>query len=345
MFSRIVSTGSSVPQLEVGNDQLAELVDTSDEWIVTRTGMSRRHIATTDSTSSLAAAASRKALDAAGLSADDVDLIVVATVTPDNFTPTVACEVQAALGNTTATCFDLWAGCSGFVHSIKVADSMIRTGSAHRALVIGAETLSRVVDWSDRNTCVLFGDGAGAVVLEASDEPGVLACVTRADGSRSSVLHIPGLANNNPWAVRAARAADATENADVAHSPTPSLAPSVISMDGQEVFRFAVGAIQWSLEEAAKMAGISIGSIQRIIPHQANNRIIDAVASRMGIERDAFYTNLQRFGNTSAASIPLALDELNRAGQIPAGAYLALVGFGGGLTWGGSIIRWAPPAA
>jgi 3-oxoacyl-[acyl-carrier-protein] synthase-3 len=333
VFSRIVATGSSVPELEVGNDELAGLVDTSDEWIVTRTGMSRRHIATTDTTSSLAAAAARKALDAAGLSADDIDLIMVATVTPDNFTPTVSCQVQAALGNTAATCLDLWAGCSGFVYSLRVADSMIRAGGVHRALIIGAETLSRVVDWTDRNTCVLFGDGAGAVVLEASDEPGVLACVTRSDGSRGNVLRIPGLANSNPWAIKAASDADAI-------APPPS----VISMDGQEVFRFAVGAIQWSLEESARIAGIDISSIYRIIPHQANNRIIDAVASRMGIERDVFYTNLQRFGNTSAASIPLALDELNRAESIPVGAYLALVGFGGGLTWGGSVIRWAQTA-
>jgi len=332
VFSRIVSTGSSVPELEIGNHQLAELVDTSDEWIVTRTGMSRRHIATAETTSSLAAAAARKALEAAGLQADAVDLIVVATVTPDNFTPTVACEVQAALGNTTATCFDLWAGCSGFVFSLAVADSMIRVGTVRRALVIGAETLSRVVDWTDRNTCVLFGDGAGAVVLEASSERGVLACVTRSDGSRSSVLRIPGLPKANPWVGGAAQAVSV------------DVAPSVINMDGQEVFRFAVGAIQWSLEESAKMAGIDIASIERVIPHQANNRIIDAVASRMGIPRDVFYTNLQRFGNTSAASIPIALDELNRAGSISAGAHLALVGFGGGLTWGGSIIRWAPPA-
>ncbi|MGB4338365.1 MAG: beta-ketoacyl-ACP synthase III [Bacillota bacterium] len=337
MFSTIIATGSAVPQREVTNAELAQLVDTSDEWIVTRTGMSRRRIAVTETTSSLAAAAARRALDGAGLSPDAVDLIVAATVTPDNFTPTVSCQVQATLGCARATCFDLWAGCSGFVYGVKVADAMIRSGAVSRAIVVGAETLSRVVDWTDRGTCVLFGDGAGAVLMEASPAPGVMACVTGSDGTRGGFLRIPGLPIRNPWA-------DATSSTSGGASGASAAEPSVISMDGQEVFRFAVGAIQWSIEEASKLAGVPIGRIRRIVPHQANNRIIDAVASRMRLPREVFYTNLQHYGNTSAASIPIALDEMNRQGLLHNGDHLALVGFGGGLMWGGAMVRWTASA-
>jgi 3-oxoacyl-[acyl-carrier-protein] synthase-3 len=326
VYTKILGTGSALPENRVTNLDFERLVDTTDEWITARTGISERRISSGENTSDFAARAAANALSSAGIGPLDVDLVIAATVSPDSFTPTVSCQVQKALGLAGATCFDLWAGCTGFIFALMTADSLIRSGAFSHALVIGAEVLSKLVDWTDRGTCVLFGDGAGAVLLSQSPNPGVLAHFTGSDGTRGSVLCIDGIPLANPW------------TADQAPSPPHS----VIRMDGQEVFKFAVTAMQQSIRRVCELAGIDLDDVPYIIPHQANNRIIESVAGRMKIPRSRFYTNLDRRGNTSAASIPIALDEMNRAGVLKPQMPLVLVGFGGGLTWGASMIRWIP---
>ena len=328
VYTQISGTGSALPENRVTNRDFERLVDTSDEWITTRTGISERRISSGENTSDLAARAAANALSSAGIGPLDVDLVIAATVSPDKFTPTVSCQVQKALGLAKATCFDLWAGCTGFIFALMTADSMIRSGLFGRALVIGAEVLSKLVDWTDRGTCVLFGDGAGAVVLSRSENPGVLAHVTGSDGAGGHVLCIDGVPLANPWTVGSI--------------PSPSQPSSVIRMDGQEVFKFAVTTMQQSIRRVCELAGIELDDVPYIIPHQANDRIIESVAGRMKIPRSRFYTNLDRRGNTSAASIPIALDEMNRADMLKARMPLLLVGFGGGLTWGASMVRWMP---
>ena len=327
MYTQISGTGSALPENRVINRDFERLVDTSDEWITARTGISERRISSGENTSGLAARAAANALSSAGIDPLDVDLVIVATVSPDSFTPTVSCQVQKALGLTRATCFDLWAGCTGFIFALVTADSLIRSGAFGRALVIGAEVLSKLVDWSDRSTCVLFGDGAGAVVMSQSEKPGLLAHFTGSDGTRGNVLCIDGAPLANPW---------------IDKQPSPPDAPhkSVIRMDGQEVFKFAVTAMQASIRRVCELSGIDLDDVPYIIPHQANDRIIESVAGRMKIPRNRFYTNLGYRGNTSAASIPMALDDMNRAGLLRPEMPLVLVGFGGGLTYGASMIRW-----
>jgi 3-oxoacyl-[acyl-carrier-protein] synthase III len=314
----------AVPDRVLTNADLERMVDTSDEWIVTRTGIrERRIVGPNDSTTSLSVDAARNALAKAGMTADDLDLIIVATCTPDQFLVSEACLVQGELGGTAAA-FDLGAACSGFVYALSTASQFIQAGTYERALVIGADTLTRFVDYSDRSTCILFGDGAGAVVIEASDEPrGVLSTVLGADGGGYRHLYIPG------WG------AFVPESAGIFPEYRPYL-----QMNGREVFRFAVTVMGDAAVEAVEKAGLDFGDIDMLIPHQANLRIIDAAARRLNLPMDNVWVNLDRYGNTSAASIPIAMVEAAEAGKLHEGDDLVLVAFGGGLAWAASVIRW-----
>ncbi len=320
----ITGWGMAVPERVLTNADLERMVDTSDEWIVSRTGIKeRRVVGPNDSTTSLSVAAARQALDRAGVAADELDLIVVATCTPDQFLVSQACLVQAELGGS-AGAFDLGAACSGFVYALAVASQFVQTGCYDRVLVIGADTLTRFVDYTDRTTCILFGDGAGAVVLEATDEPrGLLSTVLGADGAGNKHLYIPG------WG------AFVPESAELFPEYRPYL-----QMNGQEVFRFAVRVMGDAAAEAVDRAGLSFGEVDMLIPHQANQRIIDAAARRLDLPREKVWVNLDRYGNTSAASIPIALCEAEAEGGLREGDNLVLVAFGGGLAWAAGVVRW-----
>lgn len=318
MFSRITGIGSFLPGQPVSNDDLAKRgIETSDEWIVSRTGIRSRHLAAPDETASdLALEASRRALAAAGLDAADLDLIVVATSTPDFIFPSTACLLQSKLGNRGATAFDVQAVCSGFVYGLTIAEKFIRSGSHRRALVVGAEVFSRILDWSDRGTCVLFGDGAGAVILEASDKPGILATALHADGAHHGILSVPG----------------SVCGGKVIGDP-------FLRMDGQAVFKFAVRVLAEVADECCAAAGIAPSEIDWLIPHQANIRILEATAKRIRMPMDKVVVSVDRHGNTSAASVPLALDEAVRDGRIRAGQKVMLEGVGGGFTWGAVLLE------
>jgi len=316
-FARIVGTGSYLPRRIVTNDDLARRIDTSDEWIVTRTGIRQRHIAEPDQTSSdLALEASRGALAAAGIGAGEIDLIVVATSTPDFVFPSTACLLQAKLGVKGCAAFDVQAVCSGFVYGLAVADSFVRTGQARTALVVGAEVFSRILDWNDRGTCVLFGDGAGAVVLRAAERPGILASVLHADGSHAGILTAPGNVCSGK----------------VIGSP-------YVRMDGPAVFKFAVRVLDEVARETVAKCGLALGDIDWLIPHQANIRILEATAKRLGVPRERLVATVDRHANTSAASVPLALDVALRDGRIRAGHRVMLQGVGGGFTWGATLVE------
>lgn len=320
----ITGWGMAVPERVLTNADLERLVDTSDEWIVSRTGIrERRVVGPNDSTTSLAAAAGREALARAGLTAADVDLIVVATCTPDQFLVSEACLVQAELGGQ-AGAFDLGAACAGFVYGLSVGSAMIASGVHRRVLLIGVDTLTRFVDYTDRSTCILFGDGAGAVVLEATDEPrGLLSTVLGADGAGYKHLYIPGWGGFVP------------ESAELLADARPHL-----QMNGREVFRFAVNVMGDSAASAVEQAGLTFDEIGMLIPHQANQRIIDAAARRLGLSSEKVWVNLDRYGNTSAASVPIALCEAAAAGTMREGDNLVLVAFGGGLAWAAGVVRW-----
>ncbi len=320
----VTGWGMSVPDRVLTNADLTRLVETSDEWIVSRTGIrERRIVGPDDSTTSLATAAAQQAIDRAGLRADQLDLIIVATCTPDQFLVPEACLVQAELGGT-AGAFDVGAACSGFVYALSTANQFIQAGVHDRILVIGVDTLTRFVDYTDRTTCILFGDGAGAVVLEATDQPrGLLSTVLGADGGGHKHLYIPG------WG------AVVPESADLFPEYRPYL-----QMNGNEVFRFAVRVMGDAAADAVERAGLSFSDIDMLIPHQANLRIIDAAARRLDLPRDRVWVNLDRYGNTSAASIPIAIVEAAAAGQLTEGNNLVLVAFGGGLTWAAGVLRW-----
>jgi 3-oxoacyl-[acyl-carrier-protein] synthase-3 len=314
--SRIAGTGSYLPPRIVTNDELAQRIDTSDAWIQERTGIKQRHIADASQTSSdLALEASRRALESAGLKAADIDLIVVATSTPDFVFPSTACLLQAKLGVKGCPAFDVQAVCSGFVYGLGIADNFIRAGTHKRALVVGAEVFSRILDWNDRGTCVLFGDGAGAVVLAAGEQPGVHATVLHADGSQAGILSVPG----NVCGGR------------IVGSP-------FLQMQGNQVFKFAVKVLDEVARETAAAAGITLGDVDWLIPHQANLRILEATAKKLGLARERLVVTVDHHANTSAASIPLALDEYVRAGKIKAGHKVMLQGVGGGFTWGASLV-------
>ncbi|HEY8068800.1 MAG TPA: beta-ketoacyl-ACP synthase III [Burkholderiales bacterium] len=316
IHSRIAGTGSYLPPRIVTNDELAKRLDTSDEWIRERTGIRQRHIAEKSQASSdLALEASRRALDAAGLAAADIDLIIVATSTPDYIFPSTACLLQAKLGVKGCAAFDVQAVCSGFVYALATADSMIKNKVAKKALIVGAEVFSRILDWNDRGTAVLFGDGAGAVVLTAGEQPGVHASVLHADGSQVGILSVPGNVCGGK----------------IIGSP-------FLQMQGKEVFKLAVRVLDESAREVAAVAGIKLEDIDWLIPHQANVRILEATAKRMGLPRERLVVTVDHHANTSAASVPLALDEYVRAGKIRPGHKVMLQGVGGGFTWGASLV-------
>ena len=323
IYSRIAGTGSALPGAPVTNEVLAQRlaqrgVETSDEWIVARTGIRQRYLSEgTGSTADLAAQAANAALQAAGIEASDVDLIVLATSTGDQIFPSTACLVQARLGNHGAAAFDVQAVCSGFVYAVTLADALIRGGSHRRALVIGAETFSRILDWNDRTTCVLFGDGAGAIVLEAAGAPGILSARLHADGSQAGILCTAGR----------------VEGGSVVGDP-------FLRMDGQAVFKTAVGVLESSAREVLSDAGLGVEAIDWLIPHQANVRILSATARKLGLAENKVVSTVDIHGNTSAASVPLALDLAVRDGRIKRGQCLVLQGVGGGFTWGSVLLRY-----
>jgi 3-oxoacyl-[acyl-carrier-protein] synthase-3 len=316
IYSRITGTGSYLPARIVDNAEFAQRLETSDAWIRERTGIARRHIADEKQASSdLALEASRRALDSAGIDAAQIDLIVVATSTPDYIFPSTACLLQAKLGVKGCAAFDVQAVCTGFIYGLATADSFIKNGMARRALVVGAEVFSRILDWNDRGTCVLFGDGAGAVVLSADSRPGIHASRLHADGSQAEMLSVPGNVSRGK----------------IVGSP-------FLQMNGQGVFKFAVRVLEESAQETVGAAGMSLEDIDWLIPHQANVRILEATARKLGLPREKLVVTVDHHGNTSAASVPLALDEFVRAGHIRAGHRLLLQGVGGGFTWGSSVV-------
>ena len=321
-YSRITGTGSYLPPRRVTNaDLVAELaqsgIQTSDEWIVERTGIRARHFAAPDVTSGdLGLEAARKALEAAGCEPQDIDLIIVATSTPDMVFPSVACILQNKLGANGCPAFDVQAVCSGFVYALTVADAMIQTGAAKRALVVGAEVFSRILDFKDRTTCVLFGDGAGAVVLEASDTPGILASDLHADGQYVGILCVPGNVSGG----------------EVLGDPQ-------LKMDGQAVFKLAVGVLEKAARATLAKANLTDADIDWLIPHQANIRIMQSTAKKLKLSMDKVVVTVDQHGNTSAASIPLALDHAVRTGQVKKGETLLLEGVGGGFTWGAVLLK------
>lgn len=327
--SSIIGTGSYMPEKVLTNDDLSKIVDTSDEWITTRTGIKERRVAAADqATSDLAAEAARRAMAAAGVSADEIQLIIVATVTPDMFFPSTACFVQKKIGANNAVCFDVSAACSGFLYALQVARHFINTGNRTTALVIGAEKLTSLVNWKDRNTCVLFGDGAGAVVIrradESTDAPGrVLSTVMGSDGNLADLLKVPGGASACPIT---------PENVESR--------PNTIHMEGRETFKHAVTRMLEASQQALEIAGLKTEDVALVIPHQANARIIGAIAERLGLPPERVFMNLDKYGNTSAATIPVALDEANKAGRLKKGDVILLVAFGGGFTWASSVVRW-----
>jgi 3-oxoacyl-[acyl-carrier-protein] synthase-3 len=317
VYSRIVGTGSYLPARVVTNDELAKRVDTSDEWIRARTGIGQRHIAEPEQTASdLALAAAQSAVQAAGVPASAVDLIIVATSTPDFVFPSAACLLQKKLGVVGCPAFDLQAVCSGFVYALATADAMIRGGQARCALVVGAEVFSRILDWNDRATCVLFGDGAGAVVLRADSEPGILTSVLHADGNYSDILAVPGNVCGGK----------------ILGSP-------FLTMDGQAVFKLAVKVLDEAAREALAKVGLTTADIDWLIPHQANVRILEATTKRLGLPSAKLIVTVDRHANTSAASIPLALDEAVRDGRIKPGHRVMFEGVGGGFTWGAVLAQ------
>ena len=316
-YARITGTGSYLPEKVVTNADLEKIVETSDQWIQDRTGIKKRHIAAdNETTCDLAEKAARAAIDAAGITAADIDLIIVATTTPDRVFPSTACLLQQRLDNHGCAAFDVQAVCTGFVYALGVAEKFIATGSAKNALVVGAETLSRIVDWSDRTTCVLFGDGAGAVVLGASDEPGILSSHLHADGAYENLLTV---------------SAGVSEGYDN---------PAYIEMKGNEVFKMAVNTLGRIVDETLAANDMDKTDIDWLIPHQANIRIINATAKKLKMSKDHVVVTVDEHGNTSAASVPLALDTAVRDGRIKRGEVLLLEAFGGGFTWGSVLIKY-----
>jgi 3-oxoacyl-[acyl-carrier-protein] synthase III len=317
IYSRIAGTGSYLPERVMTNaDFAARGLETSDAWIRERTGIAQRHIAEKSQASSdLALEASRNALTAAGVAAEELDLIVVATSTPDYVFPSTACLLQAKLGVKGSAAFDVQAVCSGFVYGLATADALMKSGQYKKALVVGAEVFSRILDWNDRGTCVLFGDGAGAVVLVSSEKPGIHASVLRADGSQSGMLSVPGNVCGGA----------------IVGSP-------FLQMNGQGVFKFAVRVLEESARETVAAADLRLSDIDWLIPHQANVRILEATARKLGLPAEKLVVTVDHHGNTSAASVPLALDEFVRAGKIRTGQRLLLQGVGGGFTWGSSVV-------
>ena len=325
MRARITGTGSYMPEKILTNADLEKMVDTNNEWIIARTGIEERRIAAdNESTSDMAAIAAQRALEMAGVAAEEIDLIVVGTITGDYPWPATACIVQAKIGAKKAFAYDLSAACSGFVYALSCANDFIRSGHGKKALVIGAETLSRSIDWTDRNTCVLFGDGAGAVVLEAGeDSAGILSCHLHSDGNYLELLYQPGFGAKHPASAAGMEAR-----------------LQFLKMQGNEVFKVAVRSLTEVSIEALSAHGYTSKDVALFVPHQANRRILEATAKRLGLSDNQTYINVHKYGNTSGATIPVALDEANRAGMLKSGDLVLSAAFGGGFTWASALMRW-----
>lgn len=320
MTTRIIGTGSCLPETVVTNDDLAKIMDTSDEWIRSRTGIRERRLVKEETTTSMCVEAAKSALENAGIQAEEIDLIIVGTLTGDFVTPSTACEVQAKIGASKAIAFDVNAACSGFLFALHIAHAYLQAGVFGNALILGAETLSKIMNWNDRSTCVLFGDGAGAAVLRR-EERGVLAFDLGSDGTKGHVLACRNRPNSNPLAAN-----------------DPEL--DFVHMDGQEVYKFAVSTVPKSIGKVLEQAGLVPEDIAWFVLHQANIRILQSVAKRLKVAEEKFPISLDHCGNISAASVPILLDEMNRKGMLKKGDKLILSGFGGGLTWGTALIEW-----
>lgn len=330
--ARIISTGSYIPERVLTNGDLSRMVETDDTWIRERTGIGERRINTTQKNSEMATVAAERALASSGLSPLDIDLVIASTVTNDNFTPALACHVQAGVGAQNAFAFDINAGCSGFVYALETASAFIsscRSGTKqiNNVLIVCSEVLSRITDYTDRTSCVLFGDGAGAAVVSADSGHGLLSSYIKTDGTGADCITAPALV-------------PVTDNGDGTLSNNPSKPTEGLSMNGRKVFTFAVKAIPEALTEALKAAGVTADELKYVIMHQANIRIINSALERLGIDPKKAPVNIERYGNTSSASVPILLDELNRAGKLQRGDKLAIEGFGSGLTYGAAIIEW-----
>ena len=321
--TRLIGTGSYMPDLKLTNEMLESMVDTNDEWIVMRTGIRERRIAQNTATWELALEAGRRALEDAALDASELDLIIVGTATPDFFTPSVSCMVQGKLGASKAMAFDLSAACSGFVYSVDVADSFIRAGKAKNVLVICAETLSRIIDYTDRSTCVIFGDGAAAAVFQASEQEGVLTTYMRANGTLGECLKAQCLPVEDP----------------LAQGPRAVCDHRFLKMAGSDVFRFTASAVPEAIDAVLHQANMTADQIDWFVLHQANVRILQMVTTRYGLDPKKVYVNIDRYGNTSGVSVALCLDEMRKNGQLKAGQHIVISGFGGGLTYGAALIR------
>ena len=325
---KISGTGSYLPDKILSNEDLEKIVDTSDEWITTRTGIKERRIAAdTQSTSDLATEAAVDAMADAKLTSDEIDLIIVATISPDAFFPSTACYVQKNIGAINALCFDVSAACSGLLYAMQIAENFISSGQRKNALIIGAEKLSSMVDWEDRNTCVLFGDGAGAAILTTDEEnegsKKILASVLGSDGRQTDILHVPGGGSACPIT---------PDNADQKLN--------AIRMQGREVYKYAVNAMRRAAEQVLEKSNMEVEDVDKLIPHQANLRIIEAITDRMGIPSERTFVNLDKYGNTSAAAVAIALDEANKTQSIKKDDIVLLVAFGAGLTWASSLLKW-----
>ncbi len=320
MTAEIIGTGSALPMLAVNNRELEGIVDTTDEWIKSRTGIENRHIAVEETTTSLAVKAAEAAIRNAGVSAQELDLIIVGTVSGDLCFPSTACQIQKALSAPNAVAFDMNAACAGFLFGLAVAEAYFKASMAKTALIVGAEVLSKMMDWKDRSTCVLFGDGAGAAVVKASDA-GVLSMVQGSDGERGCALTCGNRPVNNPFVSNPFRLEYA-------------------KMEGQAVYRFAVRTVPEAARQAIRQAGIEMSEIKYFLLHQANIRIIEAVAKKLEQPMEKFPTNLQKYGNISAASVPILLDDINQSGRLQKGDKILLAGFGAGLTWGAAVLEW-----
>lgn len=321
MAVKIIGTGSALPRKIVTNDDLTQLVDTSDEWIRERTGIGSRHISTGETVVSLAAEACEKTLESAGRNASEIDLLLVATCTPEVGIPCAACQVQSQLGAARAVAFDLNAACAGFLFALNTAYAYIEAGIYENALVVGSEVLSKIIDWTDRGTCVLFGDGAGAVLVERSEQPGILGFVQHSDGTKGEVLACDSRQLKNPYV-------------------SMPYGHPFVNMDGREVFAFAVRQVPASIKEVLEQLQLAPDDVDLYVLHQANRRILEGIAKRLSVDMGKFPMNLDRVGNMSSAAIPVLLDELNREGQLREGMTLVLSGFGAGLTYGACVLKW-----
>lgn len=321
MSIKIIGTGSALPERRVTNDDLAEIMDTSDEWIRERTGIASRYLSTGETVASLTTVACERALESAGRKAEDVELLLVATCSPELLLPCTACQVQAKLGASKAVAFDLNAACAGFLFALHTAWAYVEAGIYKNALVAGGEVLSKIMDWSDRGTCILFGDGAGAVMVEKCEKGGILSFVQHSDGSRGQVLSCANRGLNNPFFAQ-------------------PLESEFVQMDGREVFAFAVRQVPAAIDEALSQAGLLPKDVDMYVLHQANKRIIEGISKRLSVDISRFPMNLNEVGNTSSAAIPLLLDELNRRGELREGMTIVLSGFGAGLTYGACVMSW-----